>query len=226
MKRKGEKTRWRVFVIFTILLNMGLRRGELLILPVDTVKSSFDNRDQRTRYWLNVTENPYELDDVRYNKPSIKTAHSYRQIPVSESTAILVQSYIENCRGRPEHSFLINSQFNLPMSHEALTKLFSKISKHLSKATLKELEDRTGKTNITPHDLRHTCAVVFLNQLLTMGDSMDEALVKMRCFFGWSPSSDMPVRYARAVFEDRLANVWSKIFADQVEILRAIPRGL
>ena len=223
---RNDKTRWRVFLIFTMLLNMGLRRGELLILPVDTVKNSFDNKSQRTRHWINVTENPYGQDDVRYNKPSIKTANSYRQIPVNEATSILVQSYIENFRGRPEHSFLVNSQFNSPMSHEALTKLFSKISMHLPKIVMKELEDRTGKKSITPHDLRHTCAVVFLNQLLKMGDSMDEALAKMRIFFGWAPSSDMPLRYARAVFEDRLANVWSKIFDDQTEILRAIPKGL
>lgn len=223
---RNDKTRWRVFLIFSLLLNMGMRRGELLILPVDTVKSAFDAKSQRVRYWLNVTENPYDRDDVRYNKPSIKTANSYRQIPVNEATAILVQSYVENYRGRPEHSFLINSQFNLPMSHEALTKLFSKISMHMPKVAIQELEDRTGKTTITPHDLRHTCAVVFLNQLLKMGDSMDEALAKMRIFFGWAPSSDMPLRYARAVFEDRLANVWSQMFENHTEILRAIPKGL
>ncbi len=222
---RNPETRWRVYLIFTMLLTMGLRRGELLILPADAIKSSFDNKANRIRYWLNVTENPYDQDDVRYNKPSIKTVNSYRQIPVNESTAILVRSYIENYRGRPEHSFLINSQFKLPMSHEALTKLFSKISQNLPKQTLIELKDRTGKSTITPHDLRHTCAVVFLNQLLTMGDSMEEALEKMRCFFGWAPGSDMPIRYAKAVFEDRLANVWSKMFDDQTEILRAIPKG-
>ena len=222
---RNPESRWRVYLIFTMLLTMGLRRGELLILPVDAIKSSFDNKANRMRYWLNVTENQNDQDDVRYNKPSIKTVNSYRQIPVNESTAILVRSYIENYRGRPEHSFLINSQFKLPMSHEALTKLFSKISQNLPKQILIELKDRTGKTTITPHDLRHTCAVVFLNQLLTMGDSMEEALEKMRCFFGWAPGSDMPIRYAKAVFEDRLANVWSKMFDDQTEILRAIPKG-
>jgi hypothetical protein len=170
-----------------------------------------------------VTENPYETVDPRKNRPSIKNQQSYRQIPVNDRTRLLIQTYVENYRGKPRHSFLINSQFDRPLSHEALTKLFQKISNHLPGKVLKELEERTGKTSVTPHDLRHTCAVIFLNQLLKLGNSMGEALAKMRIFFGWAPGSDMPVRYARAVFEDRLAGVWSQIFADQVDILRTLP---
>jgi hypothetical protein len=48
------QTRWRVFIAFTLLLRQGLRRGELLLLPCDVVKSAFDARQQRTRYWINI----------------------------------------------------------------------------------------------------------------------------------------------------------------------------
>jgi len=220
----NDKSQWRVFVIFNVLLYQGLRRGELLLLPTDAIKTAFDRKLGTNRSWLNVTENPYETAELRKNRPSIKNQQSYRQIPVNDRTRLLIQAYIDNYRGKPQHSFLINSQFNRPLSHEALTKLFQKISAHLPADVSKELEERTGKTAITPHDLRHTCAVIFLNQLLKLGNSMEEALAKMRVFFGWVPESDMPVRYARAVFEDRLASVWSQIFADQVDILRALPR--
>jgi hypothetical protein len=54
---------------------------------------------------------------------------------------------------------------------------------------------------------------------------MDEALQKMRTFFGWSRQSTMPARYARAVFEDRLAGVWNDAFDDRVELLRGLPGG-
>jgi integrase len=219
----NEKSQWRAFVGFNILLYQGLRRGELLLLPTDAVKTAFDRKLGSNRSWLNVTENPYETVDPRKNRPSIKNQQSYRQIPVNDRTRLLIQTYVENYRGKPRHSFLINSQFDRPLSHEALTKLFQKISNHLPGKVLKELEERTGKTSVTPHDLRHTCAVIFLNQLLKLGNSMGEALAKMRIFFGWAPGSDMPVRYARAVFEDRLAGVWSQIFADQVDILRTLP---
>lgn len=222
---KGLRTRWRVFTAFVLMLHQGLRRGELLLLTADAVKSGFDARQQRTRYWLNVGERRHGDEDPRHSRPGIKTAASIRQIPVSELTANLVQSYVDNYRGRPNHPYLLNAQTNTPLSTESLTKLFAQASAALPPHVLAELEDRTGKTSVTPHDFRHTSAVVRLNQLLTQGDAMDEALQKLRTFFGWSRTSDMPAYYARAVFEDRLAAVWNNVFDDRVAVLRALPPG-
>jgi hypothetical protein len=86
--------------------------------------------------------------------------------------------------------------------------------------------DQTGHDSVSPHDLRHICAVVRLNQLLSTGVEMASALEQMRAFFGWSRDSDMPLRYARAVFEDRLASVWNTKFDDHVEVLRSLPARL
>ena len=221
------KTRWRVYVAFVLMLHQGLRRGEILLLPADAVKSAYDQKQNRTRYWLNVQENEYEDDDgdPRYSKPSIKTVHSVRQVPVSQLTAIIVETYVENYRGRPDHPFLLNAQSNMPLATETLTKAFAQVSRCLPSDVLNELQNRTGKESVTPHDLRHSCAVVRLHQLLEQGDSMDVALQKMRTFFGWSSKSVMPSRYARAVFEDRLANVWNDAFDDRVALLRALPKG-
>ena len=220
------KTKWTVFVAFVLMLHQGLRRGELLLLPVDAVKSGFDQKKQRERYWLNVRSLEGQTTDPRYNKPSIKTANSIRQVPVSELTANLVQTYTENFRGKADHPFLLNTQWNSPLSHESLTAYFKRLSDSLPKAVLKVLKDRNGKDSVDPHDLRHTCAVVRLNQLLTDGVPMDEALQRTRSFFGWSRESDMPRRYARAVFEDRMADVWAKLQDDRIELLKAIPKGL
>jgi integrase len=221
------KMRWRVYVAFVLMLHQGLRRGEVLLLPADAVKSAYDQKQKRTRYWLNVQENEYEDDDgdPRYSKPSIKTVHSVRQVPVSQLTATIVETYVGNYRGRPDHPFLLNAQSNMPLATETLTKAFALVSRCLPSDVLNELQDRTGKESITPHGLRHTCVVVRLHQLLGQGDSMDEALQKMRTFFGWSSKSVMPSRYARAVFEDRLANVWNDAFDDRVAVLRALPKG-
>ena len=98
-------------------------------------------------------------------------------MPVSELTANLVQTYTENFRGKADHPFLLNTQWNSPLSHESLTAYFKRLSDSLPKAVLKVLKDRNGKDSVDPHDLRHTCAVVRLNQLLTDGVPMDEALV-------------------------------------------------
>lgn len=217
-------TRWLTFLAFLLMLHQGLRRGELMLLTADVVKSGFDDRQQRSRYWLNVSESKYSDEiDPRYSRPSIKSAYSVRQLPVSDTIAALVQTYVENYRGKPSHAFLLNTQQNRPLSTESLTKMFAKISESLPRAALKELADRNQKTTITPHDLRHTCAVVRLNQLLLQGDPMEEALQKLRSFFGWSRESQMPVRYARAVFENRLSSVWNDVMDDRTEVLRSIP---
>lgn len=198
-------TRWRIYVAFILMLHQGLRRGELLLLSTDAIKSAFDTKTNRHRYWINVSESTYGVasDDSRSSRPSIKTKDSIRQIPVSAATAGIVETYAMNFRGKTPHSYLLSSQSNRPLSSEALTKAFVVISRAIPSDVMSHLTDRTGKTSITPHDLRHTCAVWRLSQLLQHGDSMDESLQKMRSFFGWSRESSMPSRYAKAVFEDR-----------------------
>jgi integrase len=222
---KREKTKWMVFVMFVVLLHQGLRRGELLLQTVNAVKTSYDTKQNRQRYWLNINNLDEGIIDPRASRPSIKTKPSIRQIPVSEFTANLIQTYTENYRSKANHPFLFNSARNTPLSMEGLSVLFKRISNAMSKEVMNELKDRTGKVTITPHDLRHTSAVVRLNQLITNGDEMDMALQKLRSFFGWSRTSDMPRKYAKAVFEDRLADIWTNVMDDRIAILRAIPEG-
>lgn len=219
---RGATSRWRVYAVFMLLLHQGLRRGELLTFPADVIKRSFDRNLDRNRFWMDVRYNEYE-DDPRYSTPSIKNAPSVRQLPVSQPIALLVDEYVSNYRGRADHSFLLNSQKGAPLSTEAVTKMFQKIAASLPRTLQKILHDQTGQDSISPHDLRHTCAVVRLNQLLSSGLEMKDALERMRVFFGWSRDSDMPLRYARAVFEDRLASVWNNRFDERLEVLRNIP---
>jgi integrase len=219
---RNTATRWRVYVSFILMLHEGLRRGELLIAPVDVIKTSFDRSQNRDRFWMNVRYNEYE-DDPRYSRPGIKNAQSIRQIPVSSVTAAIIWEYTANHRGRVNHSYLINSQKDKPLSPEGVTYLFQKISDSLPRNLRNCLRDYTGEDSVSAHDLRHTCAVVRLNQILSEGVEMDDALQRMRTFFGWSRESVMPLRYARAVFEDRLASIWKSEFDDRVAILRSIP---
>jgi integrase len=129
--RKGD-ARWRAYIIFILLLHQGLRRGELLCLAANCIKSEFDRTVQRERFWLTVRFNQYE-EDPRWSTPSIKTPDSFRQLPLSEHTVRLVEEYTANYRGKPQHSFLINSQKSLPMSTENVTRLFRKITAALPK---------------------------------------------------------------------------------------------
>lgn len=228
---KREITRWRVFTAFIIMLHEGLRRGELLLLTVDAVKTEFDKKAQCDRHWINVQN--LEVDDsdagadctvdTRCNKPSIKTADSIRQIPVSRLTANVILTYTENYRGKADHPFLLNTQWQTPLSHESLTAYFKLVSEQMPKELRKLLFDKNNKTSIDPHDLRHTSAVVRLTQFVADGESMPVALQRLRAFFGWSVNSEMPLRYSRAVFENRNATMWAKIQDDRIELLNAIP---
>lgn len=218
------RTRWNVFQAFILMLHQGLRRGEVLLMPVNAVKTGFEGGNSRQRFWMNVREIEDHVGfDSRYNRPSIKNANSIRQIPISDLTAKLIQSYAENFRGKPEHPFLLNTQWDTPLSHDSLTAYFTKLSSKLPSTVRRILQDRTGKDSIEPHDLRHTCAVVRLNQLLSQAIPFDVAMQQLRAFFGWSRTSDMPRRYARAVFEDRLSSVWTRVMDERIEILKSLP---
>ena len=106
------RAKWNAYVAFVLLLHQGLRRGELLLLPADAIKESYDSKKRERRYWAHVRDNPYEDNylDPRYSKPSVKTQHSIRTVPVSKTIATIVDAYTSNYRGKPNHSFLLNSQ--------------------------------------------------------------------------------------------------------------------
>lgn len=106
-----RNTRWLAFVAFLLMLHQGLRRGELLLLSADVIKNAFDESQQRSRCWMDVQESKYSGDDgdPRYSRPSIKSASSVRQLPVSNAIAGLIQTYVENYRGKPSHAFLLNT---------------------------------------------------------------------------------------------------------------------
>ncbi len=220
--RKGNG-RWRVFVCVLTLLHLGLRRGELLLLPVDAIKSGVDSSGRR-RTWVNVANAEYE-DDPRYSTPAIKNHSSIRQIPISAQLTRIIDSYANNFRGQANHTFLINSQWDKPLSTESLSKCFQKISRSLPEPALRALKDWTGSETVSPHDLRHTAAVVRLNQYLASGMEMAVATQHLRTYFGWSEDSTMPLHYAKAVFDDRLHGVWDERFDERAELLRAASGG-
>jgi integrase len=203
------------------LLHLGLRRGEALILRADFLK--WERTATGRQYWLNVQTNDSE-DDPRYSTPSIKTVTSIRQIPVSGIIAEAFYTYLDNYRGEQNHPYFLSSMKKQPLSAEGMNYFFKILTGSLSPSTLKILFDRTGMLSISPHDLRHTAAVIRMRQLLSRGDSMPEALQKMRSYFGWSMTSSMPQLYAKAAFEERLATVWNDQFDDRVAMILELPQ--
>ncbi|GJH18126.1 tyrosine-type recombinase/integrase [Caballeronia novacaledonica] len=221
-----EELRARNWLIIKLLLLAGLRRAECLILPIDALKQDVHPSTGEIRWWLDVARaDDEEEDDSRFTTPSIKTAQSVRQLPVSASLARLMLNYVENWRGDPEHSFLFNSKLDKPLSAESVNYVFRRMSAAISAEARKEFQLRSGgKTSVSPHDLRHTCAVIRLKQFLGQDITFEEAMQRMRSFFGWSYESTMPLHYAKAAFEERLANVWGDVFDEHTNLLRNLPQ--
>ncbi len=219
-----EAARWRNYALLLLLLHQGLRRGEALILPCNAIKDGYDHSVREQRMWLNVTTLPNDDEDPRFERPSLKTALSHRQIPISEDVVAVVDHYATNFRGKQGHPYLFASRLNRPLALPSLNLVFAVLSKALSEPALRDLKDRNGATSVSPHDFRHTCAVVRLSEFVSGGMEMKLALQNLRSFFGWSRQSEMPLHYAEAYFEDRLKDVWHRKLDDRVEMLRQLRR--
>jgi integrase len=215
------RVRWRNWLIVHILLLGGLRRGEALLLQVDSLKHDVDRATGQVKYWLDVTTTEYE--DSRATKPSIKTADSHRQIPVSADLAALYEYYVREVRvSDGDVPFLLTSARSSALSAESVTKMFERYTAALSPAAYARFQERTGgKCHISPHDLRHTGATARYAMFMAQeGASRDLTLQRMRAFFGWSITSEMPELYARAAIQDDLLRSWNDLFDKRVLGLR------
>ncbi|EOR3275828.1 tyrosine-type recombinase/integrase, partial [Escherichia coli] len=131
-------------LIFTLLLNLGLRAGELLNLKID----DFDLRDNT----LSVVRRHDSKEDGRSYQPLVKTGE--RVIPLSDELAREIFDYISNSREkmtkRKKHNFLFvahctGKNAGEPLSISAYEKVIS---------TLKRASPELY--NLSGHRLRHS----------------------------------------------------------------------
>lgn len=223
---RSAAARLRAWLIVNLLLLCGLRRGEMLLLAVDALKHDVDPTAGDVAHWLNVTTTNGDVD-MRSTRPSIKTVQSHRQLPVSASLATVYEQYVSDARaGSATHSFLITGRSGEPLSAESVTKILQQLTAALNLEAVKAFRDRAGgKTHISPHDLRHTCATARFSMFMKGEPNRELALQRMRAFFGWSPTSAMPELYARAAIQDDLLRAWNDLFDQHIELLRRGDHG-
>ncbi len=219
---RSEGNCYRNYALFLLLLHLGLRRSELCALLADAIRSGPDYSTGQVRNWINIAQRPRGVVDTRSSPAELKTPQSKRQLPLGGELVAVIDHYVENHRGKPEHPFLFSSQMGCPLSLPMVNSIFQTLSEHLSDLAKRELMDRRGKSGASPHDLRHTAAVFRLSEFLEAGETMEVALGKLSAFFGWSKRSKMPMLYAGAYFEHRLATVWNRDFDAHVEHLRRL----
>ncbi|NJB75366.1 integrase [Thalassospira tepidiphila] len=219
---RAERERWRNYTLLLLYLHQGLRRSEPLALAVNAIKSDWDPLSGELRYWIDITNNRSGHIDPRFLAPSIKTDLSHRQLPISPTLSSLIRFYVDNYRAKQPHSFLFSSNRKLPLSVPNVNSIFDRLSDALSEKSKKRLASRNGVEKVTPHDCRHTSAVVRLRAFINNGLEMDLAIQNLRIFFGWSKSSVMPQHYAKAYFEERLNTIWNSDFDNRVTLLRTL----
>lgn len=170
-------------LIFTLLLNCGLRAGELLNLKVNDLNP----RD----YTLSIFRRHDCIEDRRLNQPLVKSGE--REIPLSDELAMEVLDYINNYRNKytkkKTHDFLFVTHSSCktigePLSVSAYEKIISTIKK--SSPVLK---------NLSGHKLRHSWNYFYSNEI---DDSNLDISRKsgLRCYLmGWSKDSRMSENY-------------------------------
>lgn len=214
---KSKNVQLRNFLIIHLMLNYGLRIGELMLLTTNSIKKSI----QKNNFSLIITNTDDEFDD-RSKRPKIKNEFSYRVIKLEEKDYKILKIYIDAIRIEIPSQILFTSLKPpySPLSYASLKKIFDKVDSSL-KALLPECFDISSYDSIdrfTPHVCRHSWAYMMLafsfekyKQENTVNldhrkitkDALLKAQDDLRAIGGWSPSSIMPLYYGKRFIVER-----------------------
>lgn len=184
---KSEFIRQRNALIVCWLLQLGVRRGELLNVMISDV----DFRKNT----VTIARRADDPEDPRRMQPKVKTRD--RILPLSFELAALSHKYIITTRSQfsrnKRHGFLFVAEHTgEPMSLSSLNKMFYKI-----RMTIPEMP-----SNLSGHMLRHTWNDEFSRKIdgQGIGEAREE---QMRSYLmGWSPTSSTSRVYTRRFIEE------------------------
>jgi integrase len=184
----------RNYLIFVLMLETGLRRGELLKLKVRHLP-----RGAKTT--LSVERKPDDIDDPRLNEPRVKTL--MREIEISKQLSIALWRYVREClrKGSNSDDFLFRSvRDGLPLNSSGVNWLFSQIVKCLPHL----------KGRLSPHVMRHTYNVRLVETAQSMGWEEKRIEEFQRYVNGWSENSVMPSHYTKSLIQQQANEVARK----------------
>lgn len=170
-------------LIFTLLLNCGLRAGELLNLKVNDL-----NLRENT---LSIFRRHDSIEDLRLNQPLVKTGE--RVIPLSNELASEMFDYISDFREkytkRKKHNFLFVTHGSCKTTGEPLSiSAYEKIISTLINAS-------PNLSNLSGHRLRHSWNYFYSKEM--DGTELDVGRRKdlRNYLMGWSKDSTMSDNY-------------------------------
>jgi len=178
---EGALAQIRNFAIICLLLDTGLRTGELLSLKLKDIIWA-----KKGAKGLKVKRRQGSKDDPRKKQPGTK--RDEREVPLSEGAFKALDLYVSSVRNtisRASHTdYLIvsvgNKSMGVPLSS-------------ISPIT-NTIRDQTG-INLTPHKLRHTAAWRYCVAQKKQGRKWDEFVEQLCLKFGWSSPESPSVRH-------------------------------
>lgn len=179
---KSEFVRHRNALIMSWLLELGLRRGELLNVKI----SDIDFRKNEVM----IARRADDKEDPRRAQPKVKTRS--RILPLSVELASLTHKYIIEKRirinGARKHRYLFVSELSgLPMSLSSVNKIFDTI-----KLRVEDIPD-----DLCPHVMRHTWNDKF-SEIMDANRINEAREMQMRSYLmGWAPTSSTAAVYTK-----------------------------
>ncbi|MGS4726416.1 site-specific integrase [Citrobacter farmeri] len=212
---------FRNYLIIRLMLNYGLRVGELLLLECSSVKASISG----DKFSL-IISMPQNMTDPRTHAPSLKNEYSHRVLELDKADYEFLIIYMQKIRRKSiTHNFIFASRQNpeSPLSYNAVHLIFSEIDKvfSLNYPECKSAERFDALMKFTPHVTRHTWAYLTIKKLYNLQNKrfngagndfvknslsigvMDEAKETLRLLGGWSIKSQMPELYAKRFLSEQ-----------------------
>ena len=151
----------RNFLMVHLMMNYGLRVGELMLLTKRSIKKSL-NSDS---YSLIIT-NTDDEHDSRQRKPSIKNEQSYRVIKLDSMDYKFLMLYVEKIRNFNNSDILFTSLKPpySPLSYSSINAIFKTIEQAFKTSHPVYFDDTNIDSiqKLTPHVCRHTWAYITL----------------------------------------------------------------
>lgn len=186
-----ERLQLRNWLMIELLLETGIRRGELLKLYTTDI-----NKGSQHAY-VSINDREHDPRDPRVEEPALKT-HG-RTVGISAQLYEVYERYIQRDRrplrdGKPmklPYRYLFISDRGRPLSIRALSNVLDRLFLTI------ELAHPGLLPTLSAHDFRHTFADHFLAYLVEKrGHDLERATDELRRVCGWSETSTMPRRYA------------------------------
>jgi len=194
---KDKFTRIRNQLFIHLLLELGPRRGELLLLRIGRDINIGSNI-------LTIRRVPDDKDDPRADEPNAKTLE--REIPLSDKLARMVFDYINSVRntlkGARSHDFLfVAAKSGKPLSKSAASKIF-----RVLRSKVPGLPE-----NLTPHVLRHTWNDNFSKECEDSGVPEETEKKTRNYLAGWKKGSRTAEVYTRRFVKRKAQEVSLKL---------------